>query len=327
MKGAATPAEADASVYPELANANVLRMRGDLKGAESALLSVLRRYPNNASAHEMLGDLAIEKRDIQHAVEWYELGLDLAPDSTALQDKLSSARAKQATRETDDTASQIGLPPEKPKTPMYALLFVIGLLVVGGTAYLLGTKSVDKLPAPNPIVTTTDSAPTANPQSVAQPPATTATTPQNPAAPGPQDDRKLQELLAKTEPDGGRIVSVSQDPRIRLIMVTFTAEATENPRTPAARLAKLALEQLPDAQMVTVRASQDGKLTYVADVSRTKLDETNAPTWTAQNPDAPDAWIDHVLTNEWHRPIEGGSPSTSSADVPATTDASGNTGQ
>src|SRR5438477_12288189 len=75
----ATTADSEAVVYPELARANLARMRGDYKQAEDQLLSVLKRFPNNPSANEMLGDLAAEREDYPHAVQRDEMALDIVP--------------------------------------------------------------------------------------------------------------------------------------------------------------------------------------------------------------------------------------------------------
>ena len=63
-------------------------------------------------------------------------------------------------------------------------------------------------------------------------------------------------------------------------------------------MAKTALEQLPDSNLVTIRAMRLDKLAFTADVTRDRLSETQSADW-QQQASSPDAWIEHVLSNEW----------------------------
>gem|GEM_PF-4072257 len=49
--------ESDQLVYRDLARANLQRMRGDFAAARETCLSILRRYPNNATTQGLLGDI------------------------------------------------------------------------------------------------------------------------------------------------------------------------------------------------------------------------------------------------------------------------------
>jgi Tfp pilus assembly protein PilF len=83
------PAEgSDAAIYPELARVNLLRLRGDYKAAQDHCRAVLRKFPNNVTANQLLGDLCQETGDLSQAKEWYELALDIAPNHAHIQQKL-----------------------------------------------------------------------------------------------------------------------------------------------------------------------------------------------------------------------------------------------
>ncbi len=71
--------EADAEVFPLLAAANLARMRGDFDEASTRCIEVLRRFPNNASAHSLMGDIYREQGQPRDAIEWYKLALELNP--------------------------------------------------------------------------------------------------------------------------------------------------------------------------------------------------------------------------------------------------------
>ena len=70
----------DQEVYNDLAKANLLRNRHQMPEAIEVALGILRKYPNNATAHTLLGDIYAELDDLKQAAEWYEMALDLSPD-------------------------------------------------------------------------------------------------------------------------------------------------------------------------------------------------------------------------------------------------------
>ncbi|MEQ1932394.1 MAG: hypothetical protein ABL962_00745 [Fimbriimonadaceae bacterium] len=119
----------DTEVYPELAKANLLRMRKEFKQSEDICLSILRRFPNNASANELLGDIMVERGDLEQSVEWYELALDIVPDSDAIKEKLATVRKQQAEVQTTQTAENLGI--THTKKPPYATIFAVaaGMIV------------------------------------------------------------------------------------------------------------------------------------------------------------------------------------------------------
>lgn len=118
----------DAEVYPELAKANVLRMRKEFKAAEDICLAILRRFPNNASSNTLLGDIATERGALDQAVEWYELALDIVPDSKENQEKLAAVKARLAEQQTQATVETLGIPEKKPP---YVLIGLAGAIIVG----------------------------------------------------------------------------------------------------------------------------------------------------------------------------------------------------
>lgn len=75
-------------VYSLLATANLYRIRGLWQEAENKCVEVLRRYPNNPTAHSLLGDIYADQGRWEEAKEWYELALELNPSSQADKKKL-----------------------------------------------------------------------------------------------------------------------------------------------------------------------------------------------------------------------------------------------
>ncbi|HSV72526.1 MAG TPA: tetratricopeptide repeat protein [Chthonomonadales bacterium] len=71
-----------------LSQANVARVRKQFAEAEATCVDVLRRDPNNAHAHSLLGDLYRDQARLHDAAQWYRMALDLSSDSPADRAKL-----------------------------------------------------------------------------------------------------------------------------------------------------------------------------------------------------------------------------------------------
>ena len=127
-------------LYPELARANLLRMRGDYKGAVDQCLSILKRMPEDLDAHTLIGDIYSESGDLAQAAQWYELAIDFDPRSVALRKKLDGVRQRAQHKEIAETAEQLGLPTEGSRIVVYAGVLIIVVFVIGIAAYLLGQR-------------------------------------------------------------------------------------------------------------------------------------------------------------------------------------------
>lgn len=153
----------DAEVYPELAKANLQRMRKEFKAAEDICLSILRRYPNNHTANMLLGDIAAERGELEQAVEWYELALDIVPDHEETQQKLADVRTEIANRQTKTQVEQLGIPERKPPLVLYAMItVVIGAFAIA--AVLIANKKPATGPDPNRPIVLDDPKPTVKPK-------------------------------------------------------------------------------------------------------------------------------------------------------------------
>jgi tetratricopeptide (TPR) repeat protein len=82
----------DALVYPDLARANLLRMKGQFQQAEQICLNILKRYPHNPTAHLLLGDIHADQGNWEQAANWYELAVDLTPENPTLKNKMKRAQ-------------------------------------------------------------------------------------------------------------------------------------------------------------------------------------------------------------------------------------------
>lgn len=315
----ATQADAEAAVYPELAKANLARMRGDYKQAEDQLLAILKRYPNNPSANEMLGDLAAERDDWQHAVQWYELALEIVPTSASIARKIKDARAKTQQKDAQVTTTQLGLPDPTSRTPLLVAAGIILLLAAFAGVYYLGTRQ-------RPAAYYTP------PQIIkAQPSTTGGQKSSNPGEPEPAsndsappmamttEEQSIFDTLKSRAEDGHAVMAVSSDPRAGNLRITFDASGGD-PRTIAARLARDAFANESAFHTITLRGVSNGAVSYMADSDRGRMIESQDPTW-QQSQTSADAWVSYVLSNEWPKgatpPTSGGEATTTPPSAPS----------
>lgn len=285
----ATGAEgSDTAVYPELARANLLRMRGDYKAAEDQCLSILRRYPNNATANVLLGDICTEKGDLEQAMQWYEMALDLTPESQAAQHKLELVRQRYKDKETVQTVEQLGLPTTKSRAGIYAISLIVAIFIIAVVAYALGFKHEQKAVMNDPAVIrargTLESG-----------------TRQGAGSPGGavREDDPLLKTIQGTGTEGARVLAAIEDPRTHALTVTYSLLEGEEARSLGASIAAQAFESISEAPLVTLRGVKQGHVAYVADAIRTRYEETLAQSWKTDHASDPNAWVDHVLLNEW----------------------------
>jgi hypothetical protein len=64
---------------PLLAQANLERIRGQWAEAVETCVRVLRDNPGNADAHSLLGDIYRDQGEIDDAIQWYRMAVDLRP--------------------------------------------------------------------------------------------------------------------------------------------------------------------------------------------------------------------------------------------------------
>lgn len=97
----------DAIVYPDIARANLARMKGNEEEAERICLGILKRYPNNVSAHILLGDIHSDSGRLEEAMQWYDLASALAPENTILKQKLERVRESLHRQNETDAAARL----------------------------------------------------------------------------------------------------------------------------------------------------------------------------------------------------------------------------
>lgn len=305
-------AEADTLIYPELAKANLLRMRAEYKEAHELCLSILKRHPENATAHTMLGDICAEQGDLAQAKDWYSMAIELNPDSEPDQKKLKAIESRIKEREAASTAQHLGLPEKRPSYGGFIVATILIVVVVGVVSFLAGNYLQKVKTAQKPIVGTPIVIQNSNKTN--EPVGTTGETGQQSPTGGQEqakDDPKPQE---PTNPDGAflqrvmtqcqegnRVLSAMQDPRSKAAVITFAVQNSEDPSEIAATLGSSFLAVFVDCPVVMLRASSGGQLLYCADM---RVEDLSSEKGAEQNdPNAPPSMdaLKRALTNTWPR--------------------------
>jgi tetratricopeptide (TPR) repeat protein len=287
---ATQPAASDAEIYPALARANLLRMRGEYKQAEDVCLGILRRLPNNASAHTLLGDICAERGDLEEAVQWYDLALELMPDSQADREKLASVRRRIADREAAASAEKIGIPKARSTSVWVLGVALLLLAIIGIGAFILGRKSLPVQQRAQVDVGTK------------QPIEDVGTKEKTPPA-QPHVDQESDDLQAtlRQDPDlAKRVFEVVPSE----MTVSIQGSDQEDLRSLILSVAGKVLEHAPNTQRVTVKCLSGVTVLRQATVERTVYEQAKAILKEGEKL-SPDS----VLSNEWPEPATSQAPS------------------
>jgi len=124
----------DREVYPELARANLLRMQGKYEEAIEICRRIIGRFPSNETVHALLGDIYADQGNLDEAIRWYELLVELAPTNVHYSAKLHNLRAMRAAQVAPPPpVPEPEAKPAKPKVLAYALFGVLALILVSAS--------------------------------------------------------------------------------------------------------------------------------------------------------------------------------------------------
>jgi len=129
-------AQAQARIEPLLADANRLRARGDLDGAEKRCREALVLATGNPEAHELLGDIFYQRRQGPLAVEYYRLARAANPQRRTLEDKIGRASLLVAEANITRLRAQDLLAGRAAQTPRRPGIAAVLSLVVPGFGQL-----------------------------------------------------------------------------------------------------------------------------------------------------------------------------------------------
>jgi hypothetical protein len=157
-----TDQDSEKDIFLLLLQANVLRLRGQYDLAEAQCSEVLRRDPENAEAHSVLGDVARDRGNDQDAIQWYKMALDLDPGNVADRKKLEAAidrvysggrsnvldRLRSNVSDTFSSTAEEIRAARLPSAMSVTLVVVVAVIVVVAVAVLVLGRSGPVIPEP-----------------------------------------------------------------------------------------------------------------------------------------------------------------------------------
>ena len=318
------PLEEKTELQKLLAEANLARMRGDLNGAIDLCTEALEIEPQNADVHSLLGDIYKAMDNPAEAARWYQMALDINPDSKPDQAKLQEALALASKKKMGEPVTSKGnwmQPIDKiDRAIRYFVLFcaaaVMVLLIIGLTIWVVHSQKEDKTMINNQPAKTGETI-TKHPQSTQNTSSSPAPPIESPVIGEPEGGTLIRPLVEQTllsrlatnpniQQERLVIEDVKFDPRSDKIEVTM--RFSDRPtvltrivvRKAEAVAATAAYEASSEAKMVTIRtlvsmpgkyASGEPKLVHICDVPRsiTSVDISKAD----------DAVLSRIFLNEW----------------------------
>lgn len=255
----------DSEVYNELARANLLRNRHQLQEAIDVSLGILRKYPNNATAHTLLGDIYSEMDDLKQAAEWYEMAIDLNPDSASDQLKLQKVRERMANQQSASTAKALGIPQSGGQVYLYIGVAIILLLICSIGAFMMGKNNSKPVPpSSNPFVVPADQG---KPDLGAGPNTGVGGAG---VAPKPSDvaaDINALTVLQTQSQIGSRFLSAVDDPRDASLWLTVRADGEELPEATALAAATEVFNRIPTYKRLVVRVVRARLVEFVGETT------------------------------------------------------------
>lgn len=217
----------DSIVYPEIARANLLRLKGDLEEAENVCLAVLKRFPNNPAAHGMMGDLCFEGGKLENAKQWYDMALELTPNDEGIRRKLKAIDESMTQRVSDAGLAGLEVRPRSGGM-IAAMIGVIVLLVaLAGLMFWLGyANKKTRADVIDPISVNGAAAPrSAEPETtVIEPPTTQPVAPETtqaaPSAMTPEEASLKAAMVAELGDLGQRVVGLMVDSSGAIVTMT-----------------------------------------------------------------------------------------------------------
>lgn len=269
--------EAEAELHPQLAQANVLRMRGEFKQASDICLGILRRYPNNGTANTILGDIAMSRGEFEQAVEWYELALDINPDSKDDREKLEGAKAQIKAAELAHTNENLNLPGKSfPWAAIAAVLGIISIVAIGIVVFQ--SRQAPPKPISNTPIVVGD-----------------LQVPNNDLRQSPENKSSGDHILETTRSLADEIADMATLPRDRVRSFAVDVKdrsirigvvmLTEDPEWKMlVRLVNTTLERDKDAPAVHIDVYRSNQRTSSHTILRTTYEQTLTEEWKQANP-------------------------------------------
>ncbi len=300
----------------DLGRANLLRLRGSYKEASELCLAILRKAPNNVTAHSLLGDIYYDQDDLRQAAEWYELASDLDPTAVREKQLLDRIRERVNQRDQAQTLAQLGVETTAPAINRYLFGGIIGIIAFGVIGYLIGSAVQNnrepKTTVSNPIVIP--------PNDVREPesPPVGTMVPSPPLTEVRPDRLALDEVKRGTTAD--LILSAVELPDRSQLIVTANARTEENFAVTALLVAADIFVNRTSTRSATIRLVENSEIVFIGEITRDAYDEAQALSG-GDDVDLqmiaaqafPSAWINEATSNVRPRSDQGATGSSESA--------------
>ncbi len=293
-------------IYLMLMRANVLRLRRQYQLAEAQCSEIIRRDPNNAAAHSVLGDIARDQGKRRDAIEWYKMALDLNPGNVSDRKKLEEVidqvysgekdkilqRIQAGVSETIGSAASELKATRLPSALIITLSAMLGVILLVTIIVLVLGRGVAPAPAPAAMqpaggFVARQTAPL-EPAPVER--AATATEPKFTDDVAPLETALIEELThqARAVDPNCKVMRADIDPHDGTVTVEIAMPrlwSRDNTRDGIARvaipLAKSAANQDQRYSRVVLRATtyqenQPDRLAFVGDATREELSRVPA---------------------------------------------------
>lgn len=306
----------DVAVYQDLASANLLRMRGDKQDAIDTCLKILRNYPNNSTAHSLLGEIYMEHGELKQAAEWFEMALDLDPNANREKLLLKKVQDQINAKQNASTVQQLEIQPRSGLTG-YLIGMIVLVLAVGAIAFVVGNSAgknavakKDGAAEPITIPAQTNAQNTQQPE-VENPPANTELPAVNSGL--PTDDTTLLTAIKSSGAKGNLVISLLFNPALEQVTVTGQTEANTNREVTALMIASDVFVARPEAREAIIRLVENSRVVFIGSIGRAQYDEAQGLSGSTS--------IEQVATqafpNPWHSDGRStGSPVNPSNDPP-----------
>jgi RNA polymerase subunit RPABC4/transcription elongation factor Spt4 len=259
----------DTAVYQDLAQANLARMRGEKQGAIDQCLKVLREFPNNVTAHSLLGEIYMEHGELKQAAEWFEMALDLDPKAVRERQLLDNVRKTMADSENKATLEQLEIKPRSGLTALWASMVAV-IVVVGIVSFIVGRNAN----APKPIAGNQKPA-----EPIRIPAQTSGGTPNEPVVPQGSNTSLIAEdqvaltMIKTNSSSAGLILSLILNPANEEVTLAGLAEPQVPYETTALKLASDVFVNRGTTRSATIRLVEGEKVVFVGSITREFYDE------------------------------------------------------
>ncbi|MFN8138488.1 MAG: hypothetical protein U0R49_01695 [Fimbriimonadales bacterium] len=291
----------DSVIYPELARANLFRLRGNFAEAEKVLLAVLKRYPGNTTSQVLMGDLNAEKGDSRQALQWYSMAGDIAKDIPGLQPKIDRVRAAIESEEAHAATSELEV-----KTggfPFMFISFIAGIILVvsAGAFWIAGARSkqkerdsLDKISLPISINQPAGPVAKGNPQTGTKTTESPSPVPSSGAGMTSAEKEMLASVTSSLGQIGVSLQSLTVDPRTHSAVITGTSPDAEGSLVLIARVGHAVITGNSSLGRATVRLIDptSGQLACIGTVEASALGSATAEVGSAD-------WATALVSEFW----------------------------